>query len=142
MRSRSAANWASASCRTARWDAASSPVRSSSAGELAADDWRRQNPRFQDGNIDRNQLLVQAVTELARERECTPAQLALAWLLHRGPDIVPIPGTRRIARLDENAAATRVDLTLDEQRRLDDVLATHGVAGTRYPAANMASVNA
>ena len=113
-----------------------------SAGELAADDWRRQNPRFQDGNIDRNQLLVQAVTELARERECTPAQLALAWLLHRGPDIVPIPGTRRIARLDENAAATRVDLTLDEQRRLDDVLATHGVAGTRYPAANMASVNA
>ncbi|HEY0502180.1 MAG TPA: aldo/keto reductase, partial [Lysobacter sp.] len=110
--------------------------------ELAADDWRRQNPRFQDGNIDRNQLLVQAVTELARERECTPAQLALAWLLHRGPDIVPIPGTRRIARLDENAAATRVDLTIDEQRRLDDVLATHEIAGARYPAASMASVNA
>lgn len=111
-------------------------------GELAADDWRRQNPRFQDGNIDRNQLLVQAVRELAQERECTPAQLALAWLLHRGADIVPIPGTRRIARLDENAAATRIDLTLNEQRRLDDVLARHQVAGTRYPAASMASVNA
>ena len=111
-------------------------------GELAADDWRRQNPRFQDGNIDRNQLLVQAVRELAQERECTPAQLALAWLLHRGADIVPIPGTRRITRLDENAAATRIDLTLNEQRRLDDVLARHEVAGTRYPAASMASVNA
>ena len=111
-------------------------------GELAADDWRRQNPRFQDGNIDRNQALVQAVRELAQERECTPAQLALAWLLHRGADIVPIPGTRRIARLDENAAATRIDLTLNEQRRLDDVLAQHEVAGTRYPAASMASVNA
>jgi len=109
---------------------------------LADGDWRRQNPRFQDGNIDRNQQLVQAVSELARERECTPAQLALAWLLHRGPDIVPIPGTRRIARLDENAAATRVDLTLAEQRRLDDVLATHEVAGARYPTAVMANVNA
>ncbi|WP_254201094.1 aldo/keto reductase [Lysobacter sp. MMG2] len=112
------------------------------ANELADSDWRRQNPRFQDGNIDRNQLLVQAVSELARERECTPAQLALAWLLHRGPDIVPIPGTRRITRLDENAAATRIDLTLAEQRRLDDVLASHEIAGTRYPAAGMANVNA
>ncbi len=112
------------------------------ANELAGSDWRRQNPRFQDGNIDRNQQLVQAVSELARERECTPAQLALAWLLHRGPDIVPIPGTRRIARLDENAAATRVDLTLGEQRRLDEVLATHEIAGARYPTAVMANVNA
>ncbi|WP_342315490.1 aldo/keto reductase [Lysobacter sp. FW306-1B-D06B] len=112
------------------------------ANELADSDWRRQNPRFQDGNIDRNQLLVQAVSELARERECTPAQLALAWLLHRGPDIVPIPGTRRVTRLDENAAATRIDLTLAEQRRLDDVLASHEIAGTRYPAAGMANVNA
>lgn len=111
-------------------------------GALAADDWRRQNPRFQDGNIDRNQALVDAVTGLARERDCTPAQLALAWLLHRGADIVPIPGTRRIGRLDENAAAARLDLTLNEQRRLDDVLAAHEIAGTRYPASGMASVNA
>jgi len=109
---------------------------------LADNDWRRQNPRFQDGNIDQNQRLVQAVTELARERDATPAQLALAWLLHRGPDIVPIPGTRRVSRLDENAGAARIDLTVGELRRLDEVLATHEVAGTRYPAAGMANVNA
>jgi len=112
------------------------------ASELAESDWRRQNPRFQDGNIDRNQALVQAVSELAEGRECTPAQLALAWLLHRGADVVPIPGTRRVARLDENAAAAFIDLSLAEQRRLDSVLASHEVAGTRYPAAGMATVNA
>lgn len=109
---------------------------------LSADDWRRQNPRFQDGNIDHNLALVRVVMELAAERECTPAQLALAWLLHRSADIVPIPGTRRIARLDENADATRIDLTLAEQRRLDELLTTHEVVGTRYPAAHMAAVNA
>lgn len=109
--------------------------------DLATDDWRRQNPRFQVGNFDRNQALVAAVTDLATARSCTPAQLALAWLLHRGPDIVPIPGTRRIARFNENAGATRIDLTLAEQHRLDEVLAAHVIAGTRYPAANMASVN-
>ncbi|GAA5074217.1 aldo/keto reductase [Lysobacter panacisoli] len=111
-------------------------------GELADNDWRRHNPRFQDGNIDRNQLLVIAVSQIAKQHDCTPAQLALAWLLYRGPDIVPIPGTRRVARLDENAAATRIDLTLAEQRLLDDILASHQIAGTRYPAAGMATVNA
>ena len=83
----------------------------------------------------------EAVTALAQARGCTPAQLALAWLLHQGPDIVPIPGTRRIARLDENADAALIDLSIAELRRLDDVLSTHAVAGTRYPAAGMASVN-
>lgn len=112
------------------------------AGELAADDWRRQNPRFQEGNIDVNQQLVQAVRTLAQARDCTPAQLALAWLLHRGPDIVPIPGTRRIARLDENAGAVRIVLSDAERDQLDAVLASHEVAGTRYPSAGMASVNA
>ncbi|MCF7220667.1 aldo/keto reductase [Marilutibacter chinensis] len=109
---------------------------------LADGDWRRQNPRFQDGNIDVNRALVQAVTELAQARGCTPAQLALAWLLHRGPDIVPIPGTRRIGRLDENAAATTLALDAAELARLDEILARHEVAGTRYPAAAMANVNA
>ncbi|HVR81739.1 MAG TPA: aldo/keto reductase [Luteimonas sp.] len=108
---------------------------------LAANDWRRQNPRFQEGNIDTNHALVQAVTELATARGCTSAQLALAWLLHRGPDVVPIPGTRRITRLDENADAALIELGADELQRIDDVLATHAVAGTRYPAAGMASVN-
>ncbi|MCL1633413.1 aldo/keto reductase [Luteimonas sp. SX5] len=110
-------------------------------GQLAVNDWRRQNPRFQAGNIDRNRELVEAVTELAAARGATPAQLALAWLLHRGPDIVPIPGTRRIARLDENAGAARILLNGAELQRIDDVLASHAVAGLRYPEAHMASVN-
>lgn len=109
--------------------------------QLAPDDWRRQNPRFQAGNIDRNRELVAAVTELAAARGATPAQLALAWLLHRGPDIVPIPGTRRISRLDENAGAALIELSDAELSRIEGVLAAHIVAGLRYPEAGMASVN-
>jgi aryl-alcohol dehydrogenase-like predicted oxidoreductase len=109
--------------------------------DLAADDWRRQNPRFQAGNIDQNRALVDAVTELANARGCTPAQLALAWLLHRAPDIVPIPGTRRIARLDENADAALIELDDAELQRIEAVLATHAVAGMRYPEAAMSSLD-
>ncbi|HET6493302.1 MAG TPA: aldo/keto reductase, partial [Burkholderiales bacterium] len=109
---------------------------------LAASDWRRQNPRFQEGNVEQNRALVEAVTELAQARGCTPAQLALAWLLAQGPDIVPIPGTRRIARLDENAGAARITLGEAEVQRIEAVLDAHAVAGTRYPEAGMASVNA
>ncbi len=108
--------------------------------DLAANDWRRVNPRFQGENFERNQQLVAAVTSLARQRGCTPAQLALAWLLHQGDDIVPIPGTRRIERLDENAAATRISLDEEELEVLESVLAKHTVAGTRYPEAGMASL--
>ena len=108
--------------------------------DLAANDWRRNNPRFQGENFDRNQQLVTAVRSLAQQRGCTPAQLALAWLLHQGDDIVPIPGTRRIERLDENAAATRISLDDEELEVLESVLAEHTVAGPRYPAAGMASV--
>ncbi len=110
--------------------------------DLAANDWRRQNPRFQGENIGRNRELVEAVTELAAARGATPAQLALAWLLHRGPDIVPIPGTRKISRLDENAGAARIELSDEELQRIDSVLADHQVAGMRYPEAGMATVNA
>jgi len=110
--------------------------------DLAPDDWRRQNPRFQPDNFDSNQRLVLAVTEIAAQRRVTPAQLALAWLLHQGEDIVPIPGTRRIARLEENAGATTLHLTREELQRIDDVLARNTVAGTRYVAAGMALVNA
>ena len=112
------------------------------ADALAADDWRRNNPRFQGDNAAQNLALVAALTELAAARGCTPAQLALAWLLHQGEDIVPIPGTRRIGRLDENADAALIRLDAAERQRIDDVLAAHAVAGTRYPAAGMASVNA
>jgi aryl-alcohol dehydrogenase-like predicted oxidoreductase len=109
--------------------------------QLAQDDWRRTNPRFQDENLAANQRLVDAVTQIAAEKQCSPAQLALAWLLHQGPDIVPIPGTRRIERLDENAAATRIELTDSDLQRIDQALATNIVVGTRYPEANMGSVN-
>jgi aryl-alcohol dehydrogenase-like predicted oxidoreductase len=112
-----------------------------STAELAPDDWRRRNPRFADENIDNNRRLVDAVSEIAREHGCTPAQLALAWLLHQGDDIVPIPGTRKISRLDENAAATRISLSDDELQRIETVLSEIPVAGTRYPAAQMPSVN-
>jgi aryl-alcohol dehydrogenase-like predicted oxidoreductase len=109
--------------------------------ELAPGDWRRRNPRFADENIEQNRRLVDAISAIARERGCTTAQLALAWLLHQGDDIVPIPGTRKLSRLDENAAATRIRLTHDELRRIDAVLSDITVAGTRYPAPQMSSVN-
>jgi aryl-alcohol dehydrogenase-like predicted oxidoreductase len=111
------------------------------AGQLAADDWRRQNPRFQPENLQRNLALVDAVKALAQARGCTPAQLALAWLLSRGDDVVPIPGTRSVERLEENAGATAITLTAAELQQLDEVLARHAVAGERYPSAAMASVN-
>jgi aryl-alcohol dehydrogenase-like predicted oxidoreductase len=113
-----------------------------SADDLDATDWRRQNPRFQADNLPTNLALVDAVNEIAKARGCTPAQLALAWLLHQGPQVVPIPGTRRIERLEENAAATAIVLTDAEQRTIADVLAERSVAGTRYPVAGMATVNA
>ncbi len=85
-----------------------------SADQLAANDWRRVNPRFQDGHLAQNLALADAIVALARDHGLAPAQLALAWLLDRGPDIVPIPGTRSTARLEENAMAARL--------RLNDVL--------------------
>ncbi len=109
--------------------------------QLAANDWRRHNPRFQGENLEHNLALVDAVTALAAARHCSPAQLALAWLLSRGPQIVPIPGTRSVARLDENAAAASIGLSADERARIDAVLAKQPVAGLRYAEAAMASLN-
>ena len=109
---------------------------------LAANDWRRQNPRFQADNLPTNLALVEAIEKIATSRGCTPAQLALAWLLHLDPHIVPIPGTRRIERLEENAAATAIVLTDDERQQISAVLSRQAVAGPRYPEANMATVNA
>lgn len=110
--------------------------------DLSKEDRRRQHPRFQGPNFDANQRLVEALRQVAEEHHCSMAQLALAWLLHQGPDIVPIPGTRRVSRLDENAAATRLRLTDQDLRRIHTVLDENAVAGTRYPAAGMANVNA
>jgi aryl-alcohol dehydrogenase-like predicted oxidoreductase len=110
--------------------------------DLEKGDWRRTNPRFQPESFDTNQRLVQAVTELATQRHSTPAQLALAWLLHQGDDIVPIPGTRHISRLEENAVGATFKLTSEELRRIDSVLADIHVSGARYVAAGIAAVNA
>ena len=82
--------------------------------DLPADDWRRNNPRFQGENFQRNLELVRRIEEMARAKACTPAQLALAWLLSRGNDIVPIPGTKQRARLEENVRALEIRLTSDE----------------------------
>ena len=110
--------------------------------QLDATDWRRQNPRFQADAVAQNLALVDAVKALAQQKGCTPAQLALAWLLGRWEHIVPIPGTRRIARLEENAAAAHVVLTAAENARIDALLAARPVAGHRYHEGGRALLNA
>lgn len=100
----------------------------------------RNNPLFQ-GNLAHNLALVDAVKALATHRGCTPAQLALAWPLSRGEQIVPIPGTRSVVRLDENARATAIAPSADELRRIDATLAERPVAGQRYAAAGMVTLN-
>jgi aryl-alcohol dehydrogenase-like predicted oxidoreductase len=108
--------------------------------DLAPDDYRRHSPRFQGENFARNLALVERVHALARARRCTPAQLALAWVLARGDDVVPIPGTKRRDRLEENAGALDVALGAGELAEID-AIAPRGVAsGERYPAAFMTSI--
>jgi aryl-alcohol dehydrogenase-like predicted oxidoreductase len=109
--------------------------------DLAADDYRRFSPRFQGENFAKNLQLVRRVETIAREKGCTPGQLALAWVLARGDDVVPIPGTKRRAYLEENAAAGRVRLGPADLARIDEVAPKGAAAGERYPAAYMASVN-
>ena len=110
-----------------------------SIDDLAPDDWRRNNPRFQGENFQRNLDIVAAVEAVAREKGCTPAQLALAWLLARGDDIIPIPGSTRAERVEENAAAADIRLTPDDVARLDAVGSR--VAGERYAEGGMRAVN-
>ena len=112
-----------------------------SAEELSASDFRRQNPRFQAGNIERNAKLVEAIKSIAEARGCTSAQLALAWLLDRAPDVVPIPGTRRIARLEENAAAATIQLRDEERSQIEAILQTQQVVGERYAEVGRALLN-
>ena len=111
-----------------------------SPGDIPEGDWRRMNPRFQGENFEKNLALVSRVTEMARARGVTPAQLALAWVLGRGPDMVPIPGTRRRTTLEENAAAASLVLTSQEAARLDEIAPKGVAAGTRYPEAGMKAV--
>jgi aryl-alcohol dehydrogenase-like predicted oxidoreductase len=101
--------------------------------DLAEDDFRRRNPRFQGENFQRNLELVERVREIASEKGVEPGQLALAWLLHRGDDIVPIPGTKRVRYLEENAAAAEIELTDEDLSRLDEAAPVGATAGERYP---------
>jgi len=110
-----------------------------SIDDLAQDDYRRSSPRFQGENFDRNLELVGTIGELAANKAVTPAQLALAWVLAQGEDIVPIPGTKRRARLEENAAAVDVELSDDELREIADALPE--ASGDRYPEQSMATLD-
>jgi aryl-alcohol dehydrogenase-like predicted oxidoreductase len=104
-----------------------------SADDLDPDDFRRSNPRFQGENFDRNLELVERVREVAEEKGVTPAQLALAWVLRQGEDIVPIPGTKRTRYLEENAAAVEVELGEDDLARIEEAFPKGATAGDRYP---------
>jgi aryl-alcohol dehydrogenase-like predicted oxidoreductase len=113
--------------------------RFSSPDELAEDDFRRTQPRFQGENLEANRRIVAKLQEIAAEKEITPAQLALAWVLAQGDDIVPIPGTKRRKYLEENAKAADVELTEEDLARIDEELPE--VSGDRYDEAGMASVD-
>jgi len=109
--------------------------------DFAPDDYRRNSPRFQSENFQKNLELVRRVEEIASEKKCTPSQLALAWLLAQGGDILPIPGTKRRKYLEENAGALQVKLGAEDLWRIDEVAPHGAAAGTRYPQAAMAMVN-
>ena len=111
-----------------------------SIDDLEPGDFRRMNPRFQGENFDRNMTLVDRVREIAAEKDVTASQLALAWVLAQGDDVVPIPGTRRIAYLEDNVAAADIVLTSEDLRRIDEAAPAGAAAGQRYP--DMSSVDA
>ncbi|HEY6151219.1 MAG TPA: aldo/keto reductase, partial [Gaiellaceae bacterium] len=107
--------------------------------DIPEGDFRRENPRFQGANFNRNLELVERVEELAAEKDVTPGQLALAWVLAQGEDIAPIPGTTRVGHLEENVAASEIELTDDDLRELESVFPMGAAAGERY--ADMSQVN-
>jgi aryl-alcohol dehydrogenase-like predicted oxidoreductase len=108
--------------------------------DFEPDDWRRNNPRFQGDNFYKNLELVRAIESMAKEKGCTSSQLALAWVLAQWEHIAPIPGTKRIKYVDENAGATNVKLTPDDLKKIDQILPPGKTAGMRYPEAGMKSV--
>jgi aryl-alcohol dehydrogenase-like predicted oxidoreductase len=109
--------------------------------DLPADDYRRQSPRFQGENFQKNLSLVHQIELIARDKCCTPSQLALAWVLAQGEDIIPIPGTKRRGYLEENIGALGVELTPDDLKRIDHALPRGGAAGERYAAPQMKALN-
>ena len=105
----------------------------SKPSDLEEKDWRRTNPRFQGEAFDRNLELAEHVKQLANMKGCTPAQLALAWVLAQGQDIVPIPGTKRVKYLEDNMGAVKVAFTREELAEIDRLFPVGAAAGTRYP---------
>ena len=105
------------------------------------DDYRRNHPRFQKGNIEQNYKLVEQLEVMAKDKNCTPAQLALAWVLHQWSGIVPIPGTKRVKYLEENAAAVEIKLSVDELKRISDVAPFGFTKGLRYAEHAMKALN-
>jgi aryl-alcohol dehydrogenase-like predicted oxidoreductase len=110
-----------------------------SPDDLEPGDFRRANPRFQGENFERNLELVRRVREIAVEHQCTPGQLALAWVMRQGDDIVPIPGTKRRRYLEENVEATEIELSDEDLARIDEAAPAGAAAGERY--ADMSSIN-
>ncbi|MBD2716142.1 aldo/keto reductase [Microvirga sp. STR05] len=109
--------------------------------DLAEDDYRRHTPRFQGENFQKNLDLVARINELATQKSCTPGQLALAWVLAQGNDVVPIPGTKRVHYLEENLGALEISLSLEELAQLNSIAPKGAAAGQRYPEQMMNSVN-
>lgn len=109
--------------------------------KIPEDDYRKNHPRFQKGNIEQNYKLVERLGEIAKEKECTTAQLALAWVLHQWDGIVPIPGTKRVKYLEENAAATNVKLSENELKKISDVAPLGFTKGNRYAEHAMKALN-
>lgn len=109
--------------------------------DLPEDDYRRQAPRFQGENFQKNLDLVSAVEVISREKGCTPAQFALAWLLAQGDDVVPIPGTKKRARLEENVGAMEVRITPEDRERIDSILPPGAASGSRYASPQMQALN-
>lgn len=109
--------------------------------DLAADDYRRHNPRYMGENFDKNLALIEKVEEIAKEKGVTTSQLALAWVMAQGNDIVPIPGTKRVKYLEQNAAAADIILSQEELATIEDVFPKNAAAGLRYPEAMMKTLN-
>ena len=132
---------ASASCRSARSGAVFWPARSSSADQLGEGDFRRGLPRFEAENIEKNLAAVARLEKLAAEKGVSAAQLALAWVLHQGDFIVPIPGSRKIANLEQNVAAASILLSAAELAEIGGLITPDQIAGQRYGDAAMAQTN-
>ncbi len=109
--------------------------------DLPEEDWRRHSPRFQGGNFKKNLELVERIREIAASKDVTPAQLALAWVLARGKDIAPIPGTTKRTHLEQNVEATSIELTTHDLARIDEVAPKGVAAGLRYPEGSMRFVD-